>query len=589
MKVDERQQNYIQLLKQLKRKNGLNPCGYDYKTANKENNCSNTNTNSKNNNNHNNKTNCKIFTTNNEQYVKDLGSRKRRVSKTNERSCLEFFKSANREKKREIKKEKQKGKKQRYKNTEIETKAKKKKGKKKGKGKEKTIEKETGKKRGNYEEGRIALRIEKARDSTLKKKTLKCTKQLKALLVSNQIPIFSPSLIISVPFCISIFFFIISFVLLFKIQNVIECSVSYSDPINSSQGNDGDSFFSTLEEVLYIKITQYDCKGIEGDKTEITSENNLYLYYELKNFYQSDRTYLKDINENNKKNVDCNLYYKFNNEKLSICSLKMLSVFNDTFALFQNVELGEVPDNFDVDEIQIDSVDSNQYHNYNDNSNNNSNNNSNINSNINRNNIYDINESTIYNYNNINIEQIGAAYNTNNRDLQHSSTLRYMGTSISSRNVIPQNEIELEQHILNLDDFKIYKEPENEQNKKVLQYISSMFFNNKEIVEDRLCVWLTNSVSKNVKKPYAKIKAKTLKFPFYIRINNRYSVESFGGKKQILITGVSNFGSRNFFLFYFLLINAFLCLITAIYFFARNRKNIRIIGDARHFHWGRFD
>lgn len=386
------------------------------------------------------------------------------------------------------------------------------------------------------------------KESLKEKKSLKLMRKIKKFLVSNNIPIYTPDFIISIPFLISLSFFIFSFILLFKIQHIIECSVSYEDPKNKIKVQKNGETFEIYEEPLFLKINSYDCKGIDVKRKELTLDDNLYLYYELKNYYQNDRSYLKNSFEEAINRVDCTLNYRMKHEQVNMCSLRMLSIFNDSFSLYQNIE---------IKKTKPDSVESNE-----------------------------TKKRIVNTHKSKNKEEI-----KKKDDSQFTQTFNFSNKELGNikNNFILRNEIKLNKNVLSFEDYKTDNPEYEKENKKVLETLSFNFFNNTKVIEDQVLIWLLSSVSYNFKKPYAKIETKLLKFPFYIKIENRYRMNGFKGEKKIFITSVSAFGSRNYFLFYVFVLNAFIFLIIGIFFFTRNKQKNRIIGDASHFKWGSFN
>eukprot|EP01069_Polyplicarium_translucidae_P002378 Polyplicarium_translucidae@DN2013_c0_g1_i3.p1 len=145
-------------------------------------------------------------------------------------------------------------------------------------------------------------------------------------------PVLTPRWIIGVFVAFGLVFLGLGVLMIITSRGVKECAVRYSDPTCAN----GEAH---CEELQTIDFTHAECDGPDGDL-----KPPIYMYYELTNYHQNHRRYVKSRSDKQlrgdiltaKADLDeCDpMIYDDDGIVLSPCGLIAWSVFNDTFRLF---------------------------------------------------------------------------------------------------------------------------------------------------------------------------------------------------------------------------------------------------------------
>lgn len=144
-------------------------------------------------------------------------------------------------------------------------------------------------------------------------------------------PVLTPRWIVSVFLAFGALFIVLGILLLLASSGVVECVYEYQDPDDVSTGSS-----------LTVTIDASDCVGpFHG-----SIASPIFLYYELSNYYQNHRRYVKSRNDEQLRGVvytdssslsSCDPLITDNEGKIfSPCGLVARSVFNDTFRLLKD-------------------------------------------------------------------------------------------------------------------------------------------------------------------------------------------------------------------------------------------------------------
>eukprot|EP00920_Eleutheroschizon_duboscqi_P042352 GHVT01101219.1.p1 GENE.GHVT01101219.1~~GHVT01101219.1.p1 ORF type:complete len:195 (+),score=34.57 GHVT01101219.1:300-884(+) len=106
-----------------------------------------------------------------------------------------------------------------------------------------------------------------------------------------------------------------------------------------------------------------------------------------------------------------------------------------------------------------------------------------------------------------------------------------------------------------------------------------------QVENGHFIVWMRTAALPSFRKLYGKVVIRSdLTLPVFIKVDNRYPVAAFDGRKFVVLSTASWLGGRNMFLGITYLVVAVICFFIGLFFFLKNRQRPRILGDVRYLH-----